>query len=186
MGRELTEQEIEAKLSNERLGKHITNLVNNCCDIYDKEIIEKTQALGEELGLSGDEAISELNRLFKRHYDPEFIMKNFGRSVTQAFDERRFGAKIPTGCRKALLHYMRCAISYEYLKKGDNIKEWMKKLKSAVSLHYSNDNEVQELYAEIENIVKKRRRRTIPAIILGIIAGIIFLFLLLAFSLSLA
>ena len=192
MGRELTEQEIEAKLTNERLSKYINNLVNDCCDIYDEEIIEKTRAMGEEVGLSGDEAVAKLQREFKQKYDPETVMKWHNCSIVYALEgwperpgvqcgNRMFGAKIPTGCKKALMHYMRCALNYDYIKKGGETKIWLKNLDTAIKLHYNEDFEVFEIYAKLKEQyeLKKQKKRKIFKVI-GIILLTLFILLILA------
>ncbi len=181
MEREESYQEIEARLTNERLGKYINNLVDNCCDIYDEEIIEKTRALGEEIGINGDEAVAELQKSFKRSYDPEFIMKYMRLSIVptmEGYHGRE--AKIPSGCKKALMHYMRCALNYDYIKKGENVKEWMKNLETVIKLHYNEDFEVFELYAKLKEQVelKKQRIRKVFKIIGIILLSILFILFL--------
>ena len=42
MERQLSDQEIDAKLTNDRLRSYIRKLVENCVDIEDEDIIEKT------------------------------------------------------------------------------------------------------------------------------------------------
>lgn len=192
MNRERSYLEIESDLNDQRLAKYVRNLVADCCDIYDEDVIEKTKEFGESIGISGDEALAYLYKEFKSKYDPEHNMKVFNQDIVSAFESsysyRR--VEIPTGNTRALLHYMRCALTYDYLKKGVNVKEWMKKLNSVITLHYSGVSEVQEVYAQLKAEIEKEKQKTKKIIMTtlkiigGVIGGIILILILLQLSVS--
>lgn len=178
MERELTYGEIQDQRTQKKLGAYINSMVANCCDIYDESVIEKTRQLAEEVGANGDDAVAQLYKYFKHHYDPEYFNANFGRVNGGVVGVINHKVKIPTGCKKALLHYMNFALCNEYIEtvKAKDLKEWMKKLNSVVTMHYSNDTEVQEQYTKIKEKVEIRKQKDRKKYM--IIGGAILIFLL--------
>lgn len=182
MERQLSDQEIGAKLTDDRLRSYIRKLVENCVDIEDEDIIERTYSFGESIGISGDEAVAKLIADFKQKYDPEYNMKYYRRGIEHAIEDPRWTkVHMPIGNKRAFLHYLRCALSYEYIKKGENVKEWLKELDSTITLHYSNDTEVQNVYAQIKAEIEKKKQKTKKIILttLKIIGGAILALILL-------
>ena len=184
MERQLSDQEIDAKLTNDRLRSYIRKLVENCVDVEDEDVIEKTKEFGESIGISGDEAVAKLISDFKEIYDPEYILnsnKSHGWDIKYTFESRYTKLKMPIGNKRAFLHYLRCALIYEYIKKGENVKEWLKELDSTITLHYSNDTEVQNVYAQIKAEIEKKKQKTKKIILttLKIIGGAILALILL-------
>lgn len=184
MERQLSDQEIDAKLTDDRLRSYIRKLVENCVDIEDEDIIERTYSFGESIGISGDEAVAKLISDFKENYDPEYIMNSYkghGWDIQYTFEGRFTKLKMPIGNKRAFLHYLRCALIYGYIKKGENVKEWLKELDSTITLHYSNDTEVQNVYAQIKAEIEKKKQKTKKIILttLKIIGGAILALILL-------
>ena len=178
MERELTYEEVQDLRTQKKLGAYLDSMIANCCDIYDESVIEKTRQLAEEVGANGDDALAKLYKYFKRHYDPEYVVANYGKVYGGVVGVINREVKIPTGCKKALLHYMNYALCNEYIEtvKAKDLKEWMKKLNSAVTMHYSNDTEVQELYTKIKEKVEIRNQKDRKKYM--IIGGAILIFLL--------
>ena len=79
------------------------------------------------------------------------------------------------------MHYMRCALNYDYIKKGGETKIWLKNLDTAIKLHYNEDFEVFEIYAKLKEQyeLKKQKKRKIFKVI-GIILLTLFILLILA------
>ena len=182
MQREKTYAEIDAELKSKRFGNFVSDLVGNPDLEINEAVLDKVRVTGMEIGYSADEAEADFMRAYKFRTDPEYVV-NRGISVKQAFT---YHCRCPKQ-REQLIHYMKYAIISKAIKKiyGENdsidsVKTFMSKLESTISLHYSNDAEIQALYAQLKkdyNIVKHKNR--LPLYIpLGVIGTLILLIML--------
>lgn len=182
MEREKTYAEIDAELKSKRFGNFISDLVGNADLEINEAVLDKVRVTGMEIGYSADEAEADFMRAYKFRTDPEYVV-NRGIRVERAFTYHCLCPKQ----REQLIHYMKYAIIskaikeiYEYNDSIDSVKKFMSKLESTISLHYSNDAEIQALYAQLKkdyNIVKHKNR--LPLYIpLGVIGTLILLIML--------
>ena len=156
-------------------------MVNNPDLEINEAVLDKVRVTGMEIGYTADEAEAKFMNAYKMRTDPEYAV-NRGISVASVFNYR---CRCPKQ-REQLIHYMKYAIISKAIKEiyGDgnmgSVKTFMSKLESTISLHYSNDAEIQALYAQLKkdyNIIK--HKNLLPLYIpLGVIGTLILLIML--------
>ena len=162
MEREESYAEIQARLQRKRFNDFIRDLVNNPDLEINETVLDKVRVTGMEIGYNADEAEADFMSAYKMKTDPEYAVNRCG-SVGTVF---KYHCSCPKQ-REQLIHYMKYAIISNAIKElykhyGINdVKDFMTKLESTISLRYSNDAEIQALYAQLKKkyIIYKHKSR---------------------------